>query len=341
MTWYYASGGQQIGPVEEAALDDLVRQGVVRDDTLVWRQGLPAWQPHGAARPRPAASVPVASAPPPAAAPVAVAASPAASSPAAAWPSAPSGPSAPQAQAAPAQEMRFCSNCGRPTPVSQLTTVSGASICASCLPSFGGAGAGIGAAAPPAAAPQPAYQQQPGYSPAPAYPAPGGYAPAMGYPQGAMGGQTQYGGFWIRFLARVIDGILLFVVGMIIRLPLTFMMGGIGVGLSRSQDPAAALAALPALFGVIGLSILINIVVGFLYEVYFLSSRGATPGKMALGLRVIRADGGPITMNLAVGRYFAYILSNFTFFIGFIIAGFDEEKRALHDRICNTRVIKV
>jgi uncharacterized RDD family membrane protein YckC len=234
--------------------------------------------------------------------------------------------------------MRFCSNCGRPTPVSQLTTVSGASICASCLPSFAGAGA---ASAPPAAAPQPAYQQAPSYQPAPAYPVPGAYAPAMGYPPGAMAGQTVYDGFWIRFLARVIDGILLFIVGMIIRLPLAFMMGGIGLGLSRSDDPAAALAALPALAGVIGLSILINVVVSFLYEVYFLSSRGATPGKMALGLKVIRADGGPITMNLAVGRYFAYILSNFTFFIGFIIAGFDDEKRSLHDRICNTRVIKV
>ena len=45
MKWYYAEGGKQIGPVEESALDDLVRQGVVRDDTLVWREGMAAW--HG------------------------------------------------------------------------------------------------------------------------------------------------------------------------------------------------------------------------------------------------------------------------------------------------------
>ena len=58
MNWYYADGGRQAGPVEEAALDELVRQGVVRDDTLVWREGLASWQPHGVVRPRPAAPPP-------------------------------------------------------------------------------------------------------------------------------------------------------------------------------------------------------------------------------------------------------------------------------------------
>jgi len=41
----------------------------------------------------------------------------------------------------------------------------------------------------------------------------------------------------------------------------------------------------------------------------------------------------------AVGRYLAYLLNSFTLLIGFIIAGFDTEKRALHDRICDTRVV--
>ena len=60
---------------------------------------------------------------------------------------------------------------------------------------------------------------------------------------------------------------------------------------------------------------------------------------MALGLKIIRADGGPLSIGLAVGRYLAYILDGFTLLIGFIIAGFDAEKRSLHDRICDTRVI--
>ena len=54
---------------------------------------------------------------------------------------------------------------------------------------------------------------------------------------------------------------------------------------------------------------------------------------------MIRADGRPISPGLAAGRYFGLWLSSLIFFIGYIIAGFDSEKRALHDRICQTRVI--
>jgi len=93
------------------------------------------------------------------------------------------------------------------------------------------------------------------------------------------------------------------------------------------------------LMGAIGLSFLIQIAISIAYEVYFLTTRGATIGKMALGLRVVRADGGPISMGLAVGRFFAMILSSFIFMIGYIMAAFDLEKRALHDRLCDTRVI--
>ena len=78
---------------------------------------------------------------------------------------------------------------------------------------------------------------------------------------------------------------------------------------------------------------------GAFYEVYFLSAHGATPGKMAMGLRVIRADGGPISPMLALARHFAEWVSAIILMIGYIMAGFDPEKRALHDRICDTRVI--
>jgi uncharacterized RDD family membrane protein YckC len=40
-----------------------------------------------------------------------------------------------------------------------------------------------------------------------------------------------------------------------------------------------------------------------------------------------------------VGRYFSEMLSGMIMMIGYIMAGFDDEKRALHDRICNTRVV--
>jgi uncharacterized RDD family membrane protein YckC len=163
----------------------------------------------------------------------------------------------------------------------------------------------------------------------------------MGQPQMAGPGQWHYGGFWIRFLARIIDGILVGIVSMIIRIPLALLMGG-GAFLStlgQDQNPAAALAAVPMIFGLAGISFLVQIALGLAYEVYFLTTRGATVGKMALGLRVIRADGGPISAGLAAGRFFASYLSGIILLIGYIIAAFDLEKRSLHDRICNTRVI--
>jgi uncharacterized RDD family membrane protein YckC len=153
------------------------------------------------------------------------------------------------------------------------------------------------------------------------------------------GAARHYGGFWMRFLAIIIDGIILFVVGAIVSFPFGLAMGGVGLGLGSNPDPAQVMAVLPAIMGMFGLSFLIRTVLSMAYEVYFLTTKGATPGKMAVGLKVIRADGGPIPVGLAVGRFFAKYLSFFTFCIGFIIAGFDREKRSLHDHICGTRVV--
>ena len=266
MKWYYADGGKQLGPIEESDLDELVRQGVVRDETLVWREGMAAWQRHAAVRgPGPG--------------------------------SAGAAPAIPLVPAmAGAGDSRYCSECGRSVPASQLSTFGDVSVCAQC---------------------RPAYDQRLRE---------GGYT-------------RRFGGFWIRFLAIIIDAIILGVVGAVIRIPLGLAMGGVGLGLSRSQDPSQVIAALPAIMSLIGLTWLIQIALSLAYEVYFLSTRGATPGKMALGLKVIRADGSGIPAGLAAGRFFAKYLSFLTLWIGFIIAAFDREKRSLHDHICQTRVI--
>jgi uncharacterized RDD family membrane protein YckC len=149
-----------------------------------------------------------------------------------------------------------------------------------------------------------------------------------------------YGGFWIRFVAKFIDGIILGVAGLILFIPVLLLFGG-GVGLMslgrRSFGDGAMVG--PAMVGAFGISRLVWLALSTFYEAYFLSAHGATPGKMALGLKVIRADGGPISPMLAVARHFAEWVSAIIFMIGYIMAGFDPEKRALHDRICETRVI--
>ncbi len=263
MKWYYADAGRQVGPVEDAQLDDLLRSGAIRDDTLVWREGMANWQPHSAVRgpakpqPIPAAAVPVAA------------------------------------------ETRFCSECGRPFPASELVSIGTATVCAQCKPLF-------------------MQRMREG---------------------GQAIGARRYAGFWIRFVAIIIDGIILGVVGFIIGMPIRLLLGVSAISVSQNRDPSAALAMLPAMMGMLGLSLFINLVVGVLYDVYFVSQKGGTVGKLALGLQIIRVDGSRLSVGQAFGRYFAKFLSAIIFYIGFIMAGFDSEKRALHDRICDSRVI--
>jgi len=56
-------------------------------------------------------------------------------------------------------------------------------------------------------------------------------------------------------------------------------------------------------------------------------------------LRVVTARGDRLPLSLSAGRYLAQLVSSATLSIGYIMAAFDPEKRALHDRICNTRVV--
>ncbi|ACL02670.1 RDD domain containing protein [Desulfatibacillum aliphaticivorans] len=135
----------------------------------------------------------------------------------------------------------------------------------------------------------------------------------------------QYGGFWIRFVAKFIDGIILNVVNLLMYIPAGVFSA------SREPDTEFLLMALVNLFA---------IVIRVTYSTYFVGKFGATPGKMACGLKVIVEDGSKVSYLRAFGRTFADMLSQIILYIGYIMAGFDSEKRALHDRICSTRVIK-
>jgi uncharacterized RDD family membrane protein YckC len=75
------------------------------------------------------------------------------------------------------------------------------------------------------------------------------------------------------------------------------------------------------------------------YEIFFIGTYGATLGKMLMKVKVVTPDGGRVSYGRATGRHFAKILSGIICYIGYLMAFWDEEKRALHDRICGTRVI--
>jgi uncharacterized RDD family membrane protein YckC len=136
-----------------------------------------------------------------------------------------------------------------------------------------------------------------------------------------------YAGFWIRVVAVFIDSIIVGALRYAITIPLGLE------GLFRQLRPGLFYAYFSS-------ASLIGTLLGIAYYVYFWTQHGATPGKMALGLKVVRPDGSPISVGQAVGRYFCYILDSIILCIGFAMAGWDPEKRCLHDRLCDTRVIR-
>ena len=141
-----------------------------------------------------------------------------------------------------------------------------------------------------------------------------------------------YGGFWIRFCGVIIDGILM----QLVRIPMSLLiLGAVMSPLQTLQSRANPMALTGAMLTLT----LVSMLVAFLYEVIMIRYYGATVGKMAVGVKVIRTDGGDVSWGVSIGRYFMKFVSGIILAIGYIMAGFDDEKRALHDRVCDTRVV--
>lgn len=125
-----------------------------------------------------------------------------------------------------------------------------------------------------------------------------------------------YAGFWKRFVAFVIDAILIAVAA-----------GIVGLSIDVEFDPWESQSA-------------VQVVVLWLYFALMESSKWqATVGKMALGLRVTDTAGRRLTFGRASGRLFAKYISGAIAMIGFIMAAFTEKKQALHDMIAGTLVV--
>lgn len=144
-----------------------------------------------------------------------------------------------------------------------------------------------------------------------------------------------YGGFWIRVLARLIDGAILWAVF----IALLFLWEASMRRVIFNPASASSYEIL-ALWSGLGAIYVVAIAVSVTYEAWFVAHRSGTPGKLALGLRVLRANGERLTTARSVGRALGYLLSSMLpLCMGFLMAGIDEEKRAFHDRLCDTRVV--
>ncbi len=119
-------------------------------------------------------------------------------------------------------------------------------------------------------------------------------------------------GFWLRGGAYMIDGFLL------------------------------ALASLPAVFLPDALGLVARILIPALYFTLLpVSMAGQTLGMRAAGIAIVRPDGSPLSYGRAFVRWLGYLLSSILLGLGFLIALFTKNKRALHDYLADTRVVRV
>ena len=86
---------------------------------------------------------------------------------------------------------------------------------------------------------------------------------------------------------------------------------------------------------------LLGFVLNIAYFVGFWTAQnGQTPGKMVMGLRVLKQDGTPVDGSTAALRYVGYLLSGLALGLGFLWIIWDPQHEGWHDKIAKTRVIK-
>jgi uncharacterized RDD family membrane protein YckC len=173
-------------------------------------------------------------------------------------------------------------------------------------------------------------------------PPPGAGGPVPAY-SGAVSGRPQLSGWWRRVVAAVLDGLIIGIGSAILLVAITAPFS-IGFFANDTVGVVAVLVGSLLALGCIA-------VVSFLYAPYLMARwNGQTLGRKAVGIRVIRANGEPMTFWFAMLREVVVkaLLFGFLGSITFGIASlldvlwplWDEENRALHDFIVNTRVIK-
>ena len=150
--------------------------------------------------------------------------------------------------------------------------------------------------------------------------------------------KVQYAGFWIRFVASVIDSILI----MIVIVPIIEFFFSRKRSISGSMFDGSNMTAynFESLSTLSGTGQLVQMVLVLIVIMLFWIYRAATPGKMLLGLKIVDAESlKPLSKQQGIVRYLGYYVSILFFAMGFIWAGFDRRKQAWHDKMAGTLVI--
>ncbi len=145
-----------------------------------------------------------------------------------------------------------------------------------------------------------------------------------------------YSGFWRRFVAFIIDMLIVSIPTALLFIPV------LGTQLAGVETPDQ-LSQMQ--LGFLGLTFIswqfFSLLITWLYFAILESgAKQATWGKRLLGIKVITTTGERMSFGRATGRFFSKSLSYAIVWIGFIMAGFTSRKRALHDMIAGTYVVK-
>ncbi|MGH9393482.1 MAG: RDD family protein [Terriglobales bacterium] len=192
----------------------------------------------------------------------------------------------------------FCSECGQSFSHSEVVTVAGATVCGACKPSL-----------------------------------------LRRLQEGALQmAPAHYKGFWIRFVAKFLDGILIDILAAPIWI-LVFLPMMRTLARNPQPDPNQATLLMAGRIGSLVLGELAIIALWLGYNTVMLGKFGTTMGKMAIGAKVVTPSGQAIGWGTAFGRSAMELVSAMILDIGYIIAAFDDRKRALHDRVAGTVVV--
>lgn len=202
----------------------------------------------------------------------------------------------------------FCSNCG-------AAQVEGATFCTQC-------GKPLVVAVPPAST---------SYSGTPTSVTGAAYPP-----------QLFYAGFWLRFVAYLIDSVILGIVYVVLIVVVIFASGIAAMLRNLPEHPTPDMFLRGAFIVAILVLMAIATVITWLYYAWMESSPSqGTLGKMAMGLIVTDMQYRPVSFARSSGRFFArFITRLIPLWIGYIMAGFTAKKQALHDMIASCLVLR-
>ena len=153
-----------------------------------------------------------------------------------------------------------------------------------------------------------------------------------------------YAGFWLRFVAHIIDSIVVYVAQSFVLVPI---LGLFGISFASNLDDMESMSQAETI-GMIGGFIafmtatwILTTAIAVLYGALMESSKyQATIGKMALGITVTDMNGQKLDLVKAVIRNLSKIVSTFIMCIGYLMVAFTEKKQGLHDLIAGTLVVK-